>query len=150
MKPLIDDALWAQIEPLLPPEKPRRYRFPGRKPVPPRAALTGILFVLLSAIPWELLPREMGCGSGVTCWRRLRDWQAAGIWDKLYRLLLNKLQEAKQIDWSRAVVDSSTIRAVGAGEKNRAESDRSTKAGKQASYHRRHPRRAFALYTHGR
>jgi transposase len=112
--------------------------------------LTGILFVLLSAIPWELLPREMGCGSGVTCWRRLRDWQAAGIWDKLYYLMLNKLQEAKQIDWARAVVDSSTVRAVGAGKKNRAESDGSTKAGKQTSYNRRHARRAFALYTHER
>lgn len=149
MKPLIDDALWAQIEPLLPPEKTRRYRFPGRKPVAPRAALTGILFVLLSAIPWEMLPIEMGCGSGVTCWRRLRDWQAAGIWDKLYRLFLNKLQEAKQIDWSRAVVDSSTIRAVGAGKKNWAKPNGSTKAGKQASYYRRRARRAFALYTHG-
>jgi transposase len=59
----------------------------------------------------------MGCGSGVTCWRRLRDWQEAGIWDRLHRVLLQRLEDGMQIDWSRAVVDSSSIRAVGAGKK---------------------------------
>jgi transposase len=112
-KPILDDDLWALIEPLLPPPKPRRFRFPGRKPVPDRAALTGILFVLQTGIPWERLPREMGCGSGMTCWRRLRDWKAAGVWDQLHRLLLEKLHQAGQIDWSRALVDSGSLRAVG-------------------------------------
>ncbi len=112
-KPILDDDLWALIEPLLPPPRPRRFRFPGRKPVPDRAALTGILFVLRTGIPWEMLPKEMGCGSGMTCWRRLRDWRAAGVWDKLHRLLLEKLHQAGQIDWSRALVDSSSVRAVG-------------------------------------
>src|SRR5204863_7319832 len=67
-QPLVSDALWAKIKPLLPPPKPRRLRFPGRKPLDPRKALTGIIFVLKSGIPWELLPQEMGCGSGMSCW----------------------------------------------------------------------------------
>jgi transposase len=115
-KPLLQDELWQRIEPLLPPPKPRRFRFPGRKPVDNRKALTGILFVLKTGIPWEDLPQEMGCGSGMTCWRRLRDWQEAGVWDRLHDVLLAELRHADQIDWSRAVVDSSNVRAMGAGE----------------------------------
>src|SRR5712671_2937244 len=116
-KPLVSDALWERLEPLLPPPKPRRFRFPGRKPLDNRKALTGILFVLKTGIGWEDLPQEMGCGSGMTCWRRLRDWQAAGVWDRLHQELLKRLREADQIDWSRAAVDSSSVRAVGGGEK---------------------------------
>lgn len=116
-RPILDDALWEVVEPLLPRPKQRRWKYPGRKPVERRAALTGILFVLRTGIPWEDLPREMGCGSGVTCWRRLRDWQVAGVWDRMHRVLLQKLEDGMQIDWSRAVVDSSSIRAVGAGKK---------------------------------
>ena len=82
-----------------------------------RKALTGILFVLKTGIPWEDLPQEMGCGSGMTCWRRLRDWQEAGVWDRLQEGLLAKLQGASKVDWSRAVVDSASVRAVGAGGK---------------------------------
>lgn len=114
---LVSDALWEQIEPLLPPPKPRRFRYPGRKPIPRRQALTGILFVLRSGIPWEMLPKEMGCGSGMTCWRYLRDWQAAGVWQKVHEVLLARLREADQIDWSRAVVDSASVRAVLGGRK---------------------------------
>ncbi|WP_223963133.1 IS5 family transposase [Paraburkholderia sabiae] len=116
-KPILDDELWALIEPLLPPPKPRRSRYPGRKPLDDRALLTGILFILQTGLRWDLLPREMGCGSGMSCWRRLRDWQAAGVWDRLHEVLLAKLREADRIDWSRVVVDSSSIRAVGAGPK---------------------------------
>jgi len=114
-KPLVTDELWKLIEPLLPPELPKPKG--GRPRVSDRAALTGILFVLRSGIPWEMLPREMGCGSGMTCWRRLHEWQAAGVWEKLHRLLLDRLREANQIDWSRAVVDSSSVRAVLGGRK---------------------------------
>ncbi|MDQ0627158.1 transposase [Paraburkholderia graminis] len=91
-KPIIDDELWTLIEPLLPPAKPRRFKYPGRKPVPDRAALTGILFVLKTGIRWRDLPAEMGCGSGVSCWRRLRDWQQAGVWDRLHAVLLARLR----------------------------------------------------------
>ena len=116
-KPILDDELWALIEPLLPPPKPRRSRYPGRKPLDDRALLTGILFILQTGLRRDLLPREMGCGSGMSCWRRLRDWHAAGVWDRLHEVLLAKLRAADQIDWSRVVVDSSSIRAVGAGQK---------------------------------
>ena len=116
-KPWIDDELWAVIEPLLPAPKPRRFRYPGRKPIDNRRALAGIVFVLRTGIGWEDLPQEMGCGSGMTCWRRLRDWEAAGVWQRLHEVLLARLQGADQIDWSRAVVDSAPLRALKGGTK---------------------------------
>jgi transposase len=114
---ILAEELWNRIEPLLPPPKPRRFRFPGRKPLDNRKVLTGILFVLRTGIRWEDLPQELGCGSGMTCWRRLRDWQATGVWQRLHELLLSELQAADRIDWSRAIVDSSSVRALGGGEK---------------------------------
>ena len=108
-KPLVSDELWEIIEPLLPVEPPKPKG--GRPRVPDRATFTGIVFVLRSGIPWELLPREMGCGSGVTCWRRLRDWQQAGVWDRLHRTLLDRLGRADRLDWSRASLDSRLVPA---------------------------------------
>lgn len=108
-KPLVSDDLWAAVAPLLPPRPPRPKG--GRPPVADRAALTGIVFVLRSGIPWEMLPQEMGCGSGMTCWRRLRDWQVAGVWDRLHRVLLDRLGQANAIDWSRAALDSASVPA---------------------------------------
>lgn len=113
--PLVTDDLWQVIEPLIPKRPPRLKG--GRPPVPDRATLVGILFVLKTGIPWEYLPQEMGCGSGMTCWRRLRDWQKAGVWDELHRVLLARLRSADQLDWSRAVVDSASVRAVGGAKK---------------------------------
>ena len=109
-KPLVSDALWELIEPLLPREPPKPKG--GRPRLSDRAALTGILFVLRSGLPWEMLPLELGCGSGMTCWRRLHEWQAAGVWEQLHRVLLDRLRAADQLDWSRAVVDSASVRAV--------------------------------------
>ena len=108
---LVPDDLWAAIAPLLPPEPPKPKG--GRPRVPDRAALGGILFVLRTGIGWEALPQELGCGSGMTCWRRLRDWQAAGVWEALHRALLDKLGAAGKIDWSRAALDSASVRAKG-------------------------------------
>src|SRR5690348_13058210 len=99
-KRLVPDELWALIEPLLPPEPPKPKG--GRPRVPDRAVLTGIILVLKTGMPWEMLPQEMGCGSGVTCWRRLRDWQHAGGWRTLHQTLLHRLGGADKIDWSRA------------------------------------------------
>lgn len=130
---LVDNQLWGLIEPLIP-KKKRRFRYPGRKPVGPRAALTGILFVLRTGIPWEDLPQEMGCGCGMTCWRRLREWQKAGVWKQLHELLLAKLNEADKIDWERAAADSASVRAVGGGGKNRAKPHRSAKTRKQTPF----------------
>jgi transposase len=114
---LVPDDLWKLIEPLLPPPKPRRKRYPGRRPLDRRKVLTGILFVLKSGIPWEMLPQEMGCGSGMSCWRYLKKWQKAGVWQKVHQVLLDRLRAADQIDFSRAVVDSSSVRAVLGGRK---------------------------------
>jgi transposase len=112
-RPLVTDELWEIIRPLLPPPKPRRSDHPGRKPVGDRECLTGILFVLKTGIQWEDLPQEMGCGCGMTCWRRLRDWQHAGVWMRLHDVLLARLRGADKIDWSRAAIDSATSRALG-------------------------------------
>jgi transposase len=112
-KPLLSDKLWQRIEPLLPPRPPRPRG--GRPPVAERAALTGILFVLRTGTPWELLPQEMGCGCGMTCWRRLRDWQIAGVWARIWQVLLDELGRADAIVWQRALVDSSSVRAVFGG-----------------------------------
>jgi transposase len=112
-KPILPDDLWDAIAPLLPP--PRAHPQGGRPPIENRAALTGILFVLRTGLSWELLPAEMGCGSGMTCWRRLRDWQAAGVWARLHRVLLERLQAADQLDWSRAALDSASVPAKKGG-----------------------------------
>lgn len=108
-KKLLPDDLWQKIEPLLPPEPPKPKG--GRPRLSDKAALTGILFVLKTGIPWEYLPKEMACGSGMTCWRRLRDWQACGVWDKLCHVLLQSLYDADKIDLSRVCIDSSHIQA---------------------------------------
>ena len=112
---LLPDALWEFIEPLLPSDKPAKSN--GRPAIANRAALTGILFVLRTGIPWEYLPQEMGCGSGMTCWRRLRTWEALGVWQQMYEILLAHLHKADGIDWSRTVVDSASVRAVFGGTK---------------------------------
>lgn len=112
-KPLLTDELWEQIEPLLPPQTPKPKG--GRPRVPDRNCLTGILFVLRTGIQWELLPREMGCGCGMTCWRRLRDWHQAGIWQDIWQMFLNELGRADGIDWSAAALDSCSTRALFGG-----------------------------------
>lgn len=107
---VVSDGLWERVEPLLP-AWPRRFRYPGRRPVDDRRVLSGILFVLHTGIAWEHLPQELGFGSGMTCWRRLRRWQQAGVWQRLHELLLAELHAAGELDWSRAVADSSQIQA---------------------------------------
>lgn len=112
-KPLLSDELWERIEPLLPPEpsKPKG----GRPRVPDRVCLIGIIFVLKTGTPWEYLPQEMGCGCGMTCWRRLRDWQENGVWQKIWETLLDELGASNLVDLSWAVIDSCSVRAVFGG-----------------------------------
>ena len=110
-KPLVTDELWTVVEPLLPEQPPKPKG--GRPRVNDRAVLTGILFVLKSEIPWEMLPQEMGCGSGMTCWRRLEEWHRAGVWERLHRALLDRLGEADRVDWSRASLNSASVAAPG-------------------------------------
>lgn len=127
---IVSDELWRRIEPLLP--KPQRNRrHPGRKRIPDRKVLCGILFVLHTGIQWELLPQELGFGSGMTCWRRLEEWNRAGVWQRLHQLLLAELQQAGKLDWSRAVIDSSRVRAARRGPK--AVRARSTAPGRARS-----------------
>jgi transposase len=111
---LVDDALWALLEPLLPVRR-RRVRHPGRRPLDDRLVLQGILFVLHTGIGWEHLPQEFGFGSGMTAWRRLRSWQQAGVWRQLHQALLTRLQAAGEIDWSRAIIDASYVQAKKGG-----------------------------------
>nr|WP_256122656.1 IS5 family transposase [Streptomyces sp. LUP47B] len=113
---IVSDELWSLIEPLLPQPGPKLVE--GRPRIPDRKALCGILFVLHTGIQWEYLPQELGFGSGMTCWRRLAAWNEAGVWDQLHLVLLKKLRAAKTLDWSRAVIDSSHVRAARRGPKS--------------------------------
>ncbi len=113
---IVSDELWARIEPLLP-VVPRRADHPGRRRLDDRKVLCGILFVLYTGIPWEFLPQELDSGPGMTCWRRLRDWHQAGVWHQLHEALPAELNAAGALDWSKAVLDSSHVRAVKGGPK---------------------------------
>jgi len=107
MKPIEFERLWSAIESLLPKDRPKPKG--GRPRVSDKDVLRGILFILETGIPWERLPKEMGCGSGMTCWRRLRHWQASGVWDKLHGALLETLNAADCFDWQRFSIDSSAV-----------------------------------------
>ena len=117
MKPLVSDALWNRIQTLLPAEEPRRFRWPGRKPLDRRKILTGILYVLKTGIAWDDLPAELGWGCGKTCREYLRRWHAAGVWHDLHAMLLTELNAADLIDWSRAIIDGTFAKAPEGGEK---------------------------------
>jgi transposase len=114
MAKLVPDELWQQIEPLLPPE-PKPSPKGGRPRVSHRQALTGIVFVLRTGIPWQALPPELNCGSGSTCWRRFAQWTTLDVWSKLHAALLSQLGKAGALNLERAVVDSASVRAVFGG-----------------------------------
>lgn len=137
-EPLIDDALWGRVDALLPKPRRRRWKAMGRPRVPDRAALTGILFVLRSGIPWQMLPKEMGCGSGSTCWRRLVRWQRAGVWRRLHAVLLAELRRRGQLDLARAVVDSSSVRALRGGKKLDRTQPIAVRRGRSITFSRKH------------
>ena len=115
-RPLMDDQLWQIIEPLLPKAKRRRRRHPGRRPLDNRTVMTGLLFVLRTGIAWEDFPQEMGC-CGMTLLNHLRQWQRAGVWRRLHRVLLDRLRAAGDLDLSRVIVDSASVRAMHGGKK---------------------------------
>jgi transposase len=107
----VSDGLWQRVVGLLPEPPPRRYRFPGRKRADDRACLEGILFVLRYGVPWDAVPRDDGRPAGVTCWRRLRMWTDAGVWDRLHQVLVDELTAQGAVDMRRALVDSSVALA---------------------------------------
>ena len=112
---LVPDDLWERVAPLLPPRSPRRRRYPGRLPTDDRAALRGIIYVLCKGVSWADVPTErIGC-SGVTSWRRLRDWTQAGVWPRLHEVLLAELRAAGLLDMDDAAVDGSHVRALKGG-----------------------------------
>ena len=114
MAELVSDELWELVAPLLPPE-PEPSPLGGRPRVTNRQALTGVVFVLKTGIPWQSLPIEMDCGSGSTCWRRFSEWTELAVWSKLHSLLLSQLGKAGVINLERAVIDSASVRAVFGG-----------------------------------
>lgn len=107
---LVPDRLWKEIQPILPPEAPKPKG--GRPRVPNRACLTGIVYVLRTGMPWRFVPQELGCGSGVTCWRRLQEWTQAGSWPRIHEKLLDALGRRGRIDASLTVMDSASVRAL--------------------------------------
>lgn len=111
---LLTDELWAAVEPVIP--KHESSPKGGHPRVDDRTCLRGIIFVLKTGIAWEDFPQELGC-SGMTLWNRLHEWQRAGVWDRIHRLLLDRLREADRLDFSRAAVDSASIRAQKGGSK---------------------------------
>lgn len=106
---IVLDELWARIQPLLPVLR-RRADHRGRKRLGDRRVLSGILFVLHTGNAWEFLPQELGFGSGMTCWRRLRDWHQAGVWQKLHELLLAVLHAADHTSTTEGVVRRPGLR----------------------------------------
>jgi transposase len=113
-KPLVDDELWAIIRPTLPKRPP--HPAGGKPPVDDRVCLAGILFVLKTGIAWEDFPCEMGC-CGMTLLNRLRQWQRAGVWQRVHQVMLDRLRAAERIDFSRVIVDSASVRAMHGGKK---------------------------------
>jgi transposase len=111
---VLTDQLWVRLEPLIP-TPPRRYRFPGRRRTDHRAALEGILFVVRTGIAWNHLPTATFGASGATCWRRLKEWYEAGVWQRLHAALLAELRAAGRLELAHAVVDSAHLRALKGG-----------------------------------
>ncbi len=110
---LVSDALWNEIEPLLPAEPPKPKG--GRPRVPDRACLTGTIYVLRTGMPWRFIPQELGCGSGVTCWRRLQEWTNVGVWSAIHEKLIKTLGRQGRLDASLGVMDSASVRALFGG-----------------------------------
>jgi transposase len=107
---LVPDDLWERVAPLLPPAPERRRRHPGRLRVPDRAALAGVMYVLRTGVAWRDVPAEtVGC-SGVTAWRRLRDWTEAGVWPRLHAALLAELRRASLL--CRSTASTPQLRTV--------------------------------------
>jgi transposase len=106
-KPLLTDAQWKKIEPLLPKTKsPRHGKRRGRPPKPQRVVLEGILWIVQTGARWRDLPRDFGVSPSV-CWKRLRAWEEQGIWLRLWRAFLSKLDQRGRLDWQESFLDGS-------------------------------------------
>lgn len=115
LTPDLTDELWAAIAPHLP-ARPRHRPKGGHPFSDDKAALRGILYLLREGCRWQAIPSAaLGCPSGSTCWRRFRDWTAAGVWDNAHVRLLDVLGEAGVLDLRRVVADSAAVRAQKGG-----------------------------------
>jgi len=103
----VPDDLWAELQPLLPPEKPPGT--PGRPVVPFRQVLDGVLFVLRTGCQWKALPNEYGSGS--TCHRRFQAWVQAGVFERLWERLLQRYDDLRGIGWRWQSLDSVMVKA---------------------------------------
>jgi transposase len=110
---LLPDKIWSEIESLFPPQVPSEKG--GRPPVTHRQALTGIIFILRTGLPWRMLPRELNCGSGVTCWRRFHEWAKSGLLERIRQRTVLDLGRSGGIDAAHAVIDSASVRALAGG-----------------------------------
>lgn len=110
---LVPDKLWNEIQPLLP--RQRSNPLGGRPRLSDRDCLTGIVFVLKTGMPWRFVPAELGCGSGVTCWRRFRDWTKAGVWPRIHQRLIAAMGHRGKLDAALGVEDSASVRALFGG-----------------------------------
>src|SRR4051795_12747378 len=104
---LISDPLWALVEPLIPPRKQAGHGRTGRPRIDDRDALEGIAYVLSPGIGGPRRPRQLGYGSGWTCWRRMRDWQQAGVFDRLHQAVLDRLRPQRGLHWAPGAPDSA-------------------------------------------
>jgi len=108
---LVPDELWAIVEPLLP-LPPRPWYGGRRRTIPDRNCFAAIVYMVRTSTPWRLLPaQELGCGSPATCWRRLTEWAKAGVFDQLHLEVLDRLGVDGGLEWSRASVDTMSVRA---------------------------------------
>ena len=105
--PLVGHKLWQELQPLVPMVEPSPKG--GRPRLDDRAAFNGILFVRFTGIGCEDLPQQIGFGSTMSSWRRLRQWQREGVWERLHQALLCRLRQYDQIDWSRASIDGASV-----------------------------------------
>lgn len=113
MGPLVSDELWNAVYPLLPQHPPSPQG--GRRRIPDRLCLNGIVFVLREGLRWQSLPTALGWGSGSTCYRRFAEWTAAGVWEAAHVTLVTTLGQRGLLNLERAVVDSSSLRALRGG-----------------------------------
>src|SRR5262249_7843197 len=136
MDTLLSDELWDAIAPYLPEPSAAPQR--GRRRLPDRDCLRGILFVLREGLRWQSLPKSMGCGSGSTCWRRFREWTALGLWQRAHWHLVAALGERGLLHLERAIVDSSSCRALEGGDHTGPNPDRRGQGRLQKAFgHRR-------------
>jgi putative transposase len=103
----IPDQMWQKIRPLLGVEK--EPGTPGRRPVPFRKVINGILFVLRTGCHWKALPSCYGSGS--TAHRRFQQWTQAGLIDAIVELMLRWYDRCRGIDWEWQAADTKLLAA---------------------------------------